>query len=274
VFVLSTPPQSVCRFPLDDVFVPSYVRRDVHDSHRRNRHLPSSESATPARAAETPPALSGRSLRMLRQVRTLRLIRRNVAIASSLFGLLLGAGYGIPTYAQPTEELSPPAAQTVTVSAQAAHAAASRDDYTVTVPPPLQWPVNPASRIADGFGARVAPCAGCSSYHEGVDFDAGYGTEVHAIAAGIVMETNNPNYSALGVHVTIQHLIGGQSITSVYGHMQHGSMKLKVGDIVTVGQVVGLVGNTGASTGAHLHFEVHVGSSAVNPLAWMHARLG
>jgi murein DD-endopeptidase MepM/ murein hydrolase activator NlpD len=230
---------------------------------------------TPVRSrAETPPALSGRSLRTLRHVRALRTLRRNAAIASSLFGLLLGTGYVIPAYAQTPEPPAPPPLQTVTVSALAAHPVPGRDDYSVTGPPALQWPVSPGTPIADGFGPRVAPCAGCSSYHEGVDFDAGYGTPVHAIAAGVVTETNNPGFSALGVHVTIQHLIDGASVTSVYGHMQTGSMRLNVGDVVTVGQVVGLVGNTGASTGAHLHFEIHLGSTPVNPLPWLHARLG
>ncbi|MEO7123391.1 MAG: hypothetical protein ABI400_09810, partial [Lacisediminihabitans sp.] len=168
--------------------------------------MPSSESALPLRAAETLPPLSGRSLRALRHVRALRVLRRNTAIVSSLFGLLLGAGYGIPAYAQATETPAPPVVQTLTVSAQVDHAAAGRDGYTVIDPPALQWPVSASSPISDGFGPRISPCAGCSSYHEGVDFDAGYGTAVHAIAAGVVTETNNPGYSALGVHVTIQHL--------------------------------------------------------------------
>jgi len=205
----------------------------------------------------------------------LRTFRRNAAIASSLCGLLLGTGHVLPAYAQdPPASASPQSLQTVTVSAQAEHPESGHDDYAVTVSAPLRWPVNPGSRIADGFGPRVAPCAGCSSYHEGVDFDAGYGAPVHAIAAGVVTGTNNPGYSALGVHVQIQHLIDGKSVTSVYGHMQAGSVRLKVGDVVSVGQVIGLVGNTGASTGAHLHFEIHLGSRPVNPLAWMHARLG
>lgn len=202
-------------------------------------------------------------------------MRRTTALLAAAFALLLGAGYGIPAYAQSVAEPAPPAAQTLTVPADAVGATVSRDGYTVTDPPPLQWPVPRGTGVADGFGPRAAPCDGCSTFHEGVDFDAGYGAEVHAIAAGVVVETDNPNYSSLGVHVAIQHLIGGQAVTSVYGHMQTGSMRLKVGDIVTVGQVVGLVGSTGASTGAHLHFEVRVGGTrAVNPLAWLHARLG
>ena len=202
-------------------------------------------------------------------------MRRAIALVSAAFGVLFGAGYGIPAYAQAVAEPAPPVAQSYVVPADAVAVAVNRDTYTVTVPPPLQWPVPKGTTIADGFGPRVAPRAGCSSFHEGVDFDAGYGAEVHAIAAGVVVETNNPSASALGVHVSIQHLIDGQAVTSVYGHMQTGSMHLTVGDIVIVGQVVGLVGSTGASTGAHLHFEVRIGGGkAVNPLAWMHARLG
>ena len=199
-------------------------------------------------------------------------MRRAIALVSAAFGVMLGAGYGIPPYAR---AVAPPAAQSYVAPTGVAAATVSRDSYTVTVPSPVQWPVPKETGIADRFGQRIAPCAGCSSYHEGIDFDAGYGAEVHAIAAGVVVETNNPSSSALGVHVSIQHLIDGQAVTSVYGHMQTGSMHLKVGDIVTVGQVVGLVGSTGASTGAHLHFEVRVGGvKAVNPLAWLSARLG
>jgi murein DD-endopeptidase MepM/ murein hydrolase activator NlpD len=207
-------------------------------------------------------------------------MRRGIALVAAAFIIVLGSGYGIPAYAMAmAAEPAPPRptepAQSYVVPEEAVSPVVARDGYTVTDPPALQWPVPSGTRIADGFGARVAPCAGCSSLHEGVDFDAGSGAPVHAIAAGAVVETNSPGYSGLGVHVTIQHLIGGQTVTSVYAHMQTGSMRLRVGDVVTVGQVVGLVGNTGASTGAHLHFEIRAGGTTpVNPLAWLHARLG
>ena len=97
-------------------------------------------------------------------------------MASSFFVLLLGAGYAVPAYAQAVAEPAPPALQTVTVSALATHALVGHDSYSVTDPPPLQWPVSPSSPIADGFGPRAAPCAGCSTYHEGVDFDEGGAT--------------------------------------------------------------------------------------------------
>lgn len=216
-------------------------------------------------------------MRNLRHVRTVRAVRRNVAIVAVGFAALLVGGVALPAYAQATAlpAYVAPKLQSLAVSAALPLPVISRDTYSVTVPPPLQWPVDPGSPISDGFGPRIAPCAGCSSYHEGVDFDPGYGATVHAIAAGVVVETNNPGYSALGIHVAIEHVIDGQTIVSAYGHMQVGSMKLKVGDIVHAGQPIGLVGSTGASTGAHLHFEIRQGGTTpIDPLVWMHAHLG
>jgi murein DD-endopeptidase MepM/ murein hydrolase activator NlpD len=64
--------------------------------------------------------------------------------------------------------------------------------------------------------------------------------------------------------------VRGAVVTSVYGHMQAGSLTRGVGDRVNLGQRIGRVGNTGSSTGAHLHFEIHPhGSRAVNPLSWL-----
>jgi murein DD-endopeptidase MepM/ murein hydrolase activator NlpD len=248
------------------------------------------------------PALNGRSVRNLRRVRTIHGVRRTVAIVAALFGALLGVGCVVPAYAQtviPTYTEAEAAAAAASVHGQPAPLPAqglnvsaiaavppvtARDNYGVTLPPPppppppppaLEWPLPAGTRVSSGFGPRISPCAGCSSFHEGVDFDPGAGAPIHAIAAGVVVETNSPGYSALGVHVAIQHLIGGQTVVSAYGHMQTGSMHLKVGDHVTVGQVIGLVGSTGASTGPHLHFEIRAGGTTpVDPLAWMHAHLG
>lgn len=222
------------------------------------------------------PALNGRSVRNLRRIAVLRVLRRNVAVVAAIVAVAICASYAVPAYAQAVAAPAPLPDQTFTTAAVVAPMVLdSRDGYTVTAPPALVWPVDPNAGISSGFGPRASPCAGCSSNHEGVDFDPGYGAEVHAIAAGVVVETDNPGYSALGIHVAIQHIIDGQTIVSAYGHMQLGSMKLHVGDIVTAGQVVGLVGSTGASTGPHLHFEIRVGGNTpVNPIPWMHLRLG
>ncbi|MET0806480.1 MAG: M23 family metallopeptidase [Lacisediminihabitans sp.] len=136
----------------------------------------------------------------------------------------------------------------------------------------IQWPFPVQVPIATGFGPRhVAGCGFCSTYHLGVDFDPGMGAPVGAIADGVVTEVVLDPHSALGNHVTIEHNINGQKIESVYGHMITGSVRVVVGQAVTVTQIVGQTGSTGNSTGAHLHLEVHVDGVPVDPFAWLKA---
>lgn len=143
-----------------------------------------------------------------------------------------------------------------------------RDSYDVTAaPPPIVWPVPKDSRRADGFGAR-------GGTHEGADINPPGGTPIVAIAAGVVIETNAAGYSSLGTHVRIQHLIDGNVVVSVYGHMVAGSMPFKVGDTVAAGQFIGNVGCTGHCTGNHLHLEIRLGgTSPVDPIAWLNAHV-
>jgi murein DD-endopeptidase MepM/ murein hydrolase activator NlpD len=72
-----------------------------------------------------------------------------------------------------------------------------------------------------------------------------------------------------GQFVYIEHEINGQSILSVYAHMQRNSSPLRVGDTVQVGDFLGLVGNTGTSTGPHLHLEIRINGDYVDPFAWL-----
>lgn len=206
----------------------------------------------------------------------MRSVRRGVALAGVAFVGIVGASVAVPAYAQVTSvTAAAPVMQSLAVSAAVPAPVVARDSYQVTSPPAMVWPVDPSSPIASPFGPRVAPCDGCSSVHEGVDFDAGNGAVIHAIAAGVVVETNSPGYAALGVHVAIEHVIDGQVVVSAYGHMQTGSMPLHVGDTVYAGQPIGLVGSTGESTGPHLHLEIRLGGSTpINPLPWLHAHLG
>lgn len=230
------------------------------------------------------PAIPARTERALNSVNHVHWLRRGAAVLTATVLTILALSYAVPAYAhtvqtvqaaQAVAEQGAPAAQSLTVPAVATAVFASRDAYGVTDPPPLVWPVPAATPIASGFGPRVSPCAGCSSFHEGVDFDPGFGTPVHSIAAGVVTEATDVSDGALGVHVAIQHVIDGQVVVSVYGHMQVGSVPIHVGDIVTANEQIGLVGDTGASTGAHLHFEIHPGGGdAIDPLPWMHAHLG
>lgn len=141
-----------------------------------------------------------------------------------------------------------------------------RDGWAVTVFSLVQWPVPAATTMSSGFGFRS--CAGCSSDHQGIDLNPGNGFPVVAIADGVVVESE---YSgALGAHVVIQHTIDGEIVQSQYGHLQADSLAVAVGQQVTLGQQVGLVGSTGQSTGPHLHFGIVIGGQTIDPLPWLY----
>lgn len=111
------------------------------------------------------------------------------------------------------------------------------------------WPAGNASLVSDGFGPRTPPTPGASSYHRGIDISVGMGTPIMASADGEVIQAGNNG--GLGNCVSIKHANG---YTTIYGHQSR--IATSVGKKVTQGQVIGYVGSTGVSTGAHLHFEV------------------
>lgn len=168
---------------------------------------------------------------------------------------------------------------------------ATRDTYSVTLPPPpppkavpaptggvgfanpggaIRWPFPTQVPVSSGFGPRRAPCAGCSSFHDGTDFTPGAGATIHAIAAGVVSAVI-ADRGGYGTHVVITHIINGQKIQSTYAHMIAGSPMVAVGQTISAGQPLGLVGSTGASTGAHLHLGITVNGAFVDPFAWLRA---
>ena len=181
-------------------------------------------------------------------------------------------------------------AQSMKVAATAVEAPATRDSYTVSslaeqlrlkygnriysytndINGTIQWPFPIPVPISSGFGPRISPCSGCSSFHEGVDFTPGRGVAIGAIADGVVSQVVN-SHAGLGNHVVVDHVINGQKVQSVYAHMLAGSIRVAVGETVQVAQTLGLVGSTGASTGAHLHLEIHVNGVPVDPFAWLKA---
>ncbi|WP_353810366.1 M23 family metallopeptidase [Agromyces sp. SYSU T00194] len=131
------------------------------------------------------------------------------------------------------------------------------------------WPFPNHSKISDGFGYRVAPCAGCSTFHDGIDFNPGAGTAIGSIADGVVV-TATAGGGGLGNYVEVQHNIGGRLVTSLYAHMQAGSISVSVGQHVTAGQTIGRVGSTGQSTGPHLHLEMYyTDGSRFDGYAWL-----
>lgn len=116
--------------------------------------------------------------------------------------------------------------------------------------------------ITDGFGRRQDPLTGRLAFHEGLDIAGRRGSKVKAPADGIVVFAG-PN-GGLGRTVRIAHDFG---FTTVYGHLD--KISVQPGDEVQRGQEVGLLGNSGRSTGPHLHYEVHLEGRAVDPLYYV-----
>jgi murein DD-endopeptidase MepM/ murein hydrolase activator NlpD len=139
--------------------------------------------------------------------------------------------------------------------------------YSTTGEGAVRWPFPYAVPISSGFGDRVAPCWGCSSYHRGLDMTPGRGTPVYSVAEGVV--TGVGPSSTYGYRVEIEHVINGQRVKSLYAHMEWDSSALVVGDEIPVGEFLGTVGNSGLSTGPHLHLEIHIDDIPIDPFAWL-----
>ena len=115
------------------------------------------------------------------------------------------------------------------------------------------WPVSTSKMISSPFGSRVAPGGFGSTNHKGVDIcNVGYTSSVYATKSGRVLLTNSSGWGGgYGNYVVIDH---GGGLTTLYAHMS--VVKVSPGDTVSQGTVIGVTGNTGASTGPHLHYEV------------------
>ncbi len=119
-----------------------------------------------------------------------------------------------------------------------------------------------AGRITDKYGKRLDPFIERVKHHYGVDISAEIGTEVYAAAAGVVVAAK-ATYSlgqGYGRHVIIDH---GYGYKTLYGHLSE--VWVKEGQRIERWDVIGLVGNTGRTTGPHLHFEVHKDDTPVDP---------
>jgi murein DD-endopeptidase MepM/ murein hydrolase activator NlpD len=116
------------------------------------------------------------------------------------------------------------------------------------------------NRLTSGFGYRIDPLYKTVKFHAGLDFTAPQGSPIYATADGIVSTAGNLG-NGYGNHVIISH---GYSYSTLYGHMYR--IKAKNGQRVRRGEVIGYVGNTGKSTGPHLHYEVIKGSKHLNPI--------
>lgn len=129
------------------------------------------------------------------------------------------------------------------------------------IPPTYIKPIS-GGRMTSGFGRRKAPKRGASTYHKGVDWATATGTPVYASSGGVVAKAGWG--SGYGNVVYINHPDGRQTR---YGHLSR--VLVSAGQSVSQGQRIALSGNTGVSTGPHLHFEILIGGSQVNPLNYL-----
>lgn len=125
---------------------------------------------------------------------------------------------------------------------------------------PSIWPVR--GLVTGGFGERLDPLNGEGAFHSGMDIAAPVGTPVDATADGIVF-ASGPD-SAYGNSILIDH---GFGITTKYSHLSR--VDVVIGQEIKQGQVIGAVGQTGRTTGPHLHYEVHVHEAPVNPAKYL-----
>ncbi len=123
------------------------------------------------------------------------------------------------------------------------------------------WPVPSSHSISSPYGPRLSPFGGYE-FHMGTDIVAPMGTPVVASRSGkIIIQVFHPSY---GNYIVVDH---GDGVSTVYAHLS--AFVCAPGAQVNAGQVIGLIGSTGASTGAHLHFEVRINGQHTNPLAFI-----
>jgi murein DD-endopeptidase MepM/ murein hydrolase activator NlpD len=265
-------------------------------------------STRPATVKAAPSASASRpSMRKNRPLRSLVIL----TVVGGLVATVALPAYGAwrqPAEAQTLQQVAADDAQSLVVASDSTDTELSRSSYSATTPEEIQKKkdeeaaaaaaaARAAASVATasaGSGipiniAMVSPGSGevrwpilnftlgrglwDSGYHQGVDLLASCGEPIYATAAGVV-SVSQESYGGYGVAVSIDHVIGGQQVNSLYGHMTYGTRQVSVGQSVAAGQLIGLVGSTGSSTACHVHFEIHINGSVVDPWAWLQANAG
>jgi murein DD-endopeptidase MepM/ murein hydrolase activator NlpD len=129
---------------------------------------------------------------------------------------------------------------------------------------PNLWPVE--GQVTGSFGERIDPFNGEGAFHSGVDIGSSYGTPVVAPADGVVMLTET--LGGYGKTIMVDH---GNGISTRYGHLS--GYAVTAGQHVHRGDVIGYVGESGRSTGPHLHYEVRINNTPVNPYKYLRITL-
>lgn len=130
-------------------------------------------------------------------------------------------------------------------------------------------PINPSMAITSGFGLRIHPITGIAKPHEGIDFSCGkQAIPIYAAKSGVVTKSgwqNPSNHKAgYGQRIYINH---GGNVETIYAHLS--KLLVSEGQSVTQGQQIGTCGTTGSSTGMHLHFELSINGSKVDPSGYV-----
>lgn len=126
---------------------------------------------------------------------------------------------------------------------------------------PVIFPIRKPERISSGFGMRIHPVYKVRKFHKGIDIVATKGTPVYAAGNGIV--TRKGYNSGYGYYIEIQHAGGFRTF---YAHLSR--TMINVGASVGIATQIACVGNTGVTTGSHLHYEIRKGKRFLNPVEW------
>ena len=237
---------------------------------------------------------------------------RSVAIFGAVGALV--AAVALPAYAtsKPVEEattlqqLAAVDAQSIVVASEATAAPLVHGAFTATTPEEIEKKKAEEAAAARAAAAATAAASTTSSFdiskyalvspgsgevrypvpqgsynvsrtlgngHNGADMVCPALTPIYAAAAGVV-RVSSESYYGYGVGVVIDSVVGGQRVSTTYGHMTYGTRQVQVGDTVAAGQLIGLVGSTGHSTANHLHFEVKINGTLVEPIGWLAANAG
>lgn len=170
-----------------------------------------------------------------------------------------GSGFSDQAYTQSFEELS--SLRTTALSGRLLRTPApGLGKWASLANAPSLWPV--AGPITSSFGERQDPFNGEGAFHSGIDIGAVYGAPVRATADGVVLKAGFG--TGYGREILIDH---GNGIQTLYGHLS--GFAVSAGERVNRGQVIGYVGSSGRSTGPHLHYEVRIRDTPVNPHRYM-----
>ena len=141
----------------------------------------------------------------------------------------------------------------------------STSDWTRLADAPSLWPIE--GPVTSSFGQREDPFNGEGAFHAGIDISASFGSSVRAAGDGVIEQAAMTN--GYGREVVIDH---GHGVKTVYGHLS--GFTVIAGQQIKRGQVIGYVGLSGRSTGPHLHYEVRLGNTPVNPHKYLRTTMG